>query len=104
MNLKWIHIKNYRSCKDLKIELGSMHALVGANSAGKSSILKAIDILLNPSASKIDNECFWDGDTSLKIWIEAVFDNLTEEELGNDRLRPREGEKLHPPLICPKFT
>ncbi len=26
MKLKWIHIKNYRSCKDVRIELGPMQA------------------------------------------------------------------------------
>ena len=38
MKLKWVNIKNYRSCKDVKIEFESMHALVGANNAGKSTM------------------------------------------------------------------
>jgi hypothetical protein len=33
MKLKRVHIKNYRSCKDVPIEIGSMQALVGANNA-----------------------------------------------------------------------
>ncbi|TRZ76374.1 MAG: hypothetical protein D4R93_03350 [Deltaproteobacteria bacterium] len=82
MNLKTVHIKNYRSCKDVRIELQPqlMHALVGANNAGKSNILRALDLLFNPSVTKVDEECFWNKDTSLTIWVEALFNNLTPEE------------------------
>lgn len=80
MKLKYIQIKNYRSCKDIEIDFGSMHALVGANNAGKSSILRALDFLFNPSTSKIDKEAFWNSDTSRTIRIEAVFENFTDSE------------------------
>lgn len=90
MKLAQLRIKNYRSCKDLPIDVGEMHALVGANNSGKSSILRALDFLFNPSVSKIDEEAFWNGDTSLEIWIEAVFSDLsgTEEESLGAYLRP----------------
>jgi len=80
MYLRWVHIKNFHSCKDVRIQFGSMHALVGANNAGKSTILRALDFLFNPSIYKIDEETFWNNDTSLTIWIEAFFDALTSEE------------------------
>lgn len=80
MELRLIHIKNFRSCRDVKIDFGLMHALVGANNAGKSSILRALDFLFNPSITKVDEDIFWNKDTSLEIWIEALFDNLTKEE------------------------
>jgi AAA15 family ATPase/GTPase len=57
-----------------------MHALVGANNAGKSSILKALDFLFNPSISKIDEETFWNKDKALEVWVEALFDSLNAEE------------------------
>lgn len=85
MNIRRIHIKNFRSCKDVKIQFGSMHSLVGANNAGKSSILRALDFFFNPSASKIDEESFWNKDISLTIWVEIIFDNLTTEE--KDKLK-----------------
>lgn len=80
MKLKRVHIKNFRSCRDVKIECGPMHALVGANGAGKSSILRALDFLFNPSITKVDEEIFWNNDTSLEIRIEALFDDLTDGE------------------------
>jgi len=90
MNLKWVHIKNYRSCNDVEIDFSSIHAFVGSNNAGKSTILRALDFLFNPSTSKVDNETFWNGDTSCSIWIEAIFDNLNdpEKELLKAYLRP----------------
>ena len=56
MKLKWVHIRNYRSCRDVRIDIGSMQALVGANNAGKSSIIRALDFLFNPSTTKVDEE------------------------------------------------
>ncbi len=80
MNLKSVHIENYRSCKDIILEFGPMHAMVGANNSGKSNIIRALDFLFNPSTTKIDKESFWNGDTSRVIRVEALFDNLTDPE------------------------
>ena len=97
MKLKKVHIKNYRSCKDVYFEIESMQALVGANNAGKSSIIRALDFLFNPSTAKVDKETFWNGDTDLKIWVEAIFDELTDEEKENGKLKPflRPDETFH---------
>lgn len=90
MKIKWLCIKNYRSCKDVQIEFWTLHALVGANNSGKSSILRALDFLFNPSTKKIDSESFWNKNTNEKIWIEAVFDDLSnnEKETLKGYLRP----------------
>ena len=88
MRLKWVHIKNYRSCRDVRIDMCSMHALVGANGSGKSTILRALDFLFNPSKTKIDDEAFWCGCTESPIRVEALFGDLTDEELADDRLKP----------------
>jgi energy-coupling factor transporter ATP-binding protein EcfA2 len=88
MKLKWVYIKNYRSCQDVPIEIGSMQALVGANNAGKSSIIRALDFLFNPSTSKVDKETFWNGDAELEIWVEALFDELSDFEKENEKLKP----------------
>lgn len=88
MKLKWVHIKNYRSCKDVRIDIGPMQALVGANNAGKSSIIRSLDFLFNPSTTKVDEETFWNGDTELQIWVEAFFNELSEAEKKDDKLKP----------------
>ena len=88
MKLQWVHIKNYRSCRDILINMNNMHALVGANNAGKSSILRALDLLFNPKTTKIDEEAFWNRQTENTIWIEAVFGELTSTELADEKLQP----------------
>jgi len=57
-----------------------MHALVGANNAGKSSVLRALDFLFNPSVKSLNEESFWNKDTSLEIRVEAIFSDLTDKE------------------------
>lgn len=80
MKLTHLHIQNFRSCKEVYLDIGNMHALVGANNAGKSSILRALDFLFNPSAKLLNEEAFWNKDTSLEIRVEAVFSDLTVKE------------------------
>jgi putative ATP-dependent endonuclease of the OLD family len=80
MRLTHLHIKNFRSCRDVILEVGEIHALVGANNSGKSSVLRALDFLFNPSTKNLNEESFWNKDTSLEIRVEAVFSDLTEKE------------------------
>jgi putative ATP-dependent endonuclease of the OLD family len=80
MKLKSLRIVNYRCFEDVHIEVGSMHALVGANNAGKSTILKALDFLLNPSPKKINEESFCRNRTNSPIEVEALFHELTDAE------------------------
>lgn len=85
MKLTHLRIQNFRSCREVSLEIGNMHALVGANNAGKSAVLRALDFLFNPSAKLLNEESFWNKDTKLEIRVEAVFSYLTDkekEELG----------------------
>ncbi|GKT09453.1 ATP-dependent endonuclease [Desulforhabdus sp. TSK] len=80
MKLSHLCIQNFRSCRDITLEIGDMHALVGANNAGKSSVLRALDFLFNPSTKSLNEEAFWNKDTNLEIRVEAIFSDLTEKE------------------------
>lgn len=80
MRLKDLAIKNFRSCRDVYLEIGGMHALVGGNNAGKSTVLRALDFLFNPSAKSLNEESFWNKDTNLEIRVEAVFADLSPAE------------------------
>lgn len=80
MKLTTLRIQNFRSCRDITLDIGSMHALVGANNAGKSTVLRALDFLFNPSTKSLNEESFWNKDTNLEIRVEAIFSDLTDKE------------------------
>ncbi len=65
MKLTHLRIQNFRPCREMHLEIGNMHALVGANNAGKSSVLRALDFLFNPSTKSLNEESFWNKDTNL---------------------------------------
>ncbi len=90
MKLIHLHIQNFRACKDVTLEISGLHALVGANNAGKSTVLRALDFLFNPSVKALNEESFWGKDTSLEIRVEAIFSNLndTEKEALGACLKP----------------
>lgn len=87
MKLHRFKIKGYRRLEDIEIYLGDASFLIGQNNSGKSSILKAINILLSatktlPSTdyfSVVDKET---GETKPKlttIILEGEFRNLPKE-------------------------
>lgn len=51
-----IHIENFKSIVDLKLELGTFNVLIGENGAGKSNILEALAFGAAASANKLDFE------------------------------------------------
>src|SRR5207253_6735537 len=84
--LSFIHIKNFRSCRDISLPLGDFTPLVGQNNVGKSTILDAIKIVLTPKAfAKTD---FSKSDEP--IAISACIDGISAELLAsipNDKHR-----------------
>ena len=80
MRLTHLRIQNFRPCREISLEISSMHALVGANNAGKSAVLRALDFLFNPSTKSLSEESFWNKDTSREIRVEAIFSDLTDKE------------------------
>ena len=69
-------IKNYRSIKDLDIELRDLNAFVGPNSSGKTNILSAINLVIGdtyPSVRSFEENDFYLRDESNPIHIEVRF-------------------------------
>jgi len=65
MRLSSIKIKNFRNFSDFSMVLGRSAVLVGENKVGKSNLLHALRLLLDPSLADTDrmlrDEDFWDG-------------------------------------------
>jgi putative ATP-dependent endonuclease of the OLD family len=87
MNLHSLSIEGFRRIKSAKVLFGDATFLIGANNAGKSSVLKAIDSILSSKKqldqcnfySEIDNETNETKIINNEIILEAEFRNLPVE-------------------------
>lgn len=71
--IKTIHIKNFRSIKEILLEPNSLCAILGANSVGKTNVLKAIDLVLGEgwaTKAKVARELFNDTNKPIEIRID----------------------------------
>jgi len=80
MKIEAMHIKNFKSLRDVSIKCTDLVALIGENNAGKSNVLEALDFFFNPSKSKITEESFYGCDTNKPIEILIEFKNLNNWE------------------------
>jgi len=81
MKLRQLRIHNYRSIKDLELEVPDMLVLVGPNNHGKSNILRAIEFGLSTSVKPHPEDFFLcRPQDDRDLWVEMTFDRLTEQE------------------------
>ena len=101
MILKRAHIKNFRSLRDCEVEFGDHTSIVGANGAGKSTILRAIERFYSQN-STLSLDDFFGGSTSQPIEIELTFTDLNEDETEQFESRLHGGELSVVRIFDPK--
>lgn len=77
MRIARVHIENYRSIKKLDIYPSNYCALIGENNAGKSNVLRAVNLVLGelwPTDRTFTQDDFYNQDTSRDIIIQVYFD------------------------------
>lgn len=88
MKLAEIEIKNFRKLHDVKVALGDATFLIGANNAGKTSTLEAIELLLSGSKltdnhrSKYINEIGVEESVNEDVIICGLFTEVSESMLS----------------------
>jgi len=88
MRIVKVHIENYRSLKDFTLEPGPFCVLIGENNAGKSNILRALNLALGdtwPSERSFSEDDFYNQDTSQDILLQVFFDEAIEDWRNNHR-------------------
>lgn len=79
MIIKALHVKNFRSLLNEKIDCDNLTVLVGRNGAGKSSFLKALELFYDQSAT-VSAEDFYAEEMGNEIEIAVTFRDLGPEE------------------------
>jgi putative ATP-dependent endonuclease of the OLD family len=84
MKIKSLEIKNFRSFSATRVDFEDYTAFVGANGAGKSTILCALNIFFRQTdeaptnLTELESEDFHNGNTSEPIEITVTFCDLNE--------------------------
>jgi len=81
MRIRKLKIHNYRSIKDVDIDVPNMLVLLGPNNHGKSNILGALEFALSTSARPVqDDLCAFREPDTRELWVEIKFAELTAQE------------------------
>lgn len=81
MKIRHIHIHNYRSIRDLELDTQDWMVFLGPNNHGKSNLLSAIEFFLSSATKPVADDFFeFRGEGDNEIWVEILFDELTEQE------------------------
>lgn len=89
MKIASVRIENFRSFKDETIEFDDYNCLVGANGAGKSNVLNALNVFFREmESSAVDlinlaEEDFHEKSTGKPIRITVTFTDLSDEAKGD---------------------
>ena len=79
--IKKLIIENFRSIKNLELDLGKLNAFIGPNNAGKSNIMKSLNLILGetyPTVRSFDDRDFFNYDKTNPIKIEVKFSTPLE--------------------------
>ena len=79
MRLESVRVQNFRSIRDATLHLGALTALVGANGAGKSAFLKAVDLFQGERVA-VEEEDYHCKSTQDDIVITLSFGDLSAVE------------------------
>ncbi len=80
MKIQKIQIKNYRSIKELDIDVESFNVFVGQNNHGKTNLFEAIEWFFN--AKSTSDEEYFNKETSNTIRVEVYFSNVEDTDIN----------------------
>lgn len=81
MRIKSIGIKNFRSIRELEMDIGDYSSIIGQNGAGKSNVLRALNCFFgNEKLNTFDASNWFNKQTETPIEIKITFAELTDKE------------------------
>lgn len=106
MKIRHMHIHNYRSIRDLELDVQDWMVFLGPNNHGKSNLLSAVEFFLSSAIKPATDDFFeFRSEEDKEIWVEILFDDLTEQERhtfskyvrGDGTVKIRKFARLEPP-------
>ena len=83
MTIKTIHVKNFKSFKELQVDLGKFNILIGANASGKSNFIRVFEFLRDIARYGLENAISLQGGaeylanlnigTTENLWMQVVL-------------------------------
>ncbi|MEN9501938.1 MAG: hypothetical protein RI964_1223 [Pseudomonadota bacterium] len=83
--LKSVTIKNYKSIKELSLDLGRINVFIGENGCGKSNLLEALVMAAAAEAGKLDHEFLTS--RGVRVTEASLMRSCFDEETQNDPIR-----------------
>lgn len=78
-----LEIKDFKSLKDVKVELGQINVFVGANGSGKSNLLEAVGILGAAASGVIDDQAL------LRRGVRPGVPEVYKSSFEGERMAPK---------------
>lgn len=94
-SIKRVHLQNYKSLRDVDLELGKLNVLIGENGSGKSNLLSFFSLMQNAANERLGerirsdgglSEIRWRGDEGSLVELMIDFDDLSflnEGQIGH---------------------
>jgi predicted ATPase len=82
-HLASVTVKDFKSLKDIHVDLGQVNVFVGANGAGKSCLLEAIGILGACAAGAVDDQAL------LRRGVRPGVPELYKSSFGKEKVAPK---------------
>jgi hypothetical protein len=82
-HLASLTVKDFKSLKDVTLELGKVNVFIGANGAGKSCLLEAIGILGSCAAGAVDDQAL------LRRGVRPGVPELYKSSFGIEKIAPK---------------
>ncbi len=68
MRITDLHIKNYRSLKDVHWKPGALNVIIGPNASGKSNLLKFLRLVKASVRGELNNQVLREGGIGAILW------------------------------------
>jgi putative ATP-dependent endonuclease of OLD family len=82
MQIRTVHIRNFRCLEDVEVDFDEVTSFIGPNGAGKSTVLRSLDWFFNgeKGSGLTSDDVFAGAEQGSAVAVTVTFDRLTESD------------------------